>query len=168
MDIPVHASLSKIVEPVVDVPKSSKRRVVSEKYAKWKHGTLKNTYNPEEFIIEWGGYGIWLTYFGSSTAFLHCSKNICASSKPLLCQSFNTCGDAAPAETMKARVGAEAEFVENRPAEVDELEIFVFGCVGDGGANSAEVKADMTPPVLRSGGGERRTGDGASARLGGT
>ena len=47
IDIPVHASLSKIVEPVVDVPKSSKRRVVSEKYAKWKHGTLKNAYNPE-------------------------------------------------------------------------------------------------------------------------
>eukprot|EP00956_Cyclotella_meneghiniana_P020792 scaffold37156_cov43-Cyclotella_meneghiniana.AAC.4 len=115
IDIPAHASLSNIVEP--DVPKSSKRRAVSEKYAKWKHGTLKNAYNPEasceaqsdnanlqEFIIEWGGYGIWLTYFGSSTSFLHCSKNICASSKPLLCQSFNTCGDATPAETMKARM----------------------------------------------------------------
>eukprot|EP00956_Cyclotella_meneghiniana_P019995 scaffold34801_cov24-Cyclotella_meneghiniana.AAC.1 len=37
----------KIVEPVVDVPKSSKRRPVSEKYAKWKHGTLKNAYNLE-------------------------------------------------------------------------------------------------------------------------
>ena len=47
IDIPVHASLSTIVEPVVDMLKSSKRRVVSEKYAKWKHGTLKNAYNPE-------------------------------------------------------------------------------------------------------------------------
>eukprot|EP00956_Cyclotella_meneghiniana_P002699 scaffold3185_cov39-Cyclotella_meneghiniana.AAC.1 len=47
IDIPVHASISKIVEPVVDVPKSSERRVVSEKYAKWKHSTLKNEYNPE-------------------------------------------------------------------------------------------------------------------------
>eukprot|EP00956_Cyclotella_meneghiniana_P037666 scaffold142637_cov46-Cyclotella_meneghiniana.AAC.1 len=36
-----------MVEPVVDVPKSSKRRVVSEKYAKWKHGKLKNAYKPE-------------------------------------------------------------------------------------------------------------------------
>ena len=42
IDIPVHASLSKIVEPVVVVPKSSERRVVSEKYAKWKYDTLKN------------------------------------------------------------------------------------------------------------------------------
>ena len=41
------ASLSTIVEPVVDMLKSSKRCVVSEKYAKWKHGTLKNAYNPE-------------------------------------------------------------------------------------------------------------------------
>ena len=47
IDIPVHASLSTIVEPVVDTLKSSKRRLVSEKYAKWKHGTLKNAYNPE-------------------------------------------------------------------------------------------------------------------------
>ena len=44
-------------------------------------------------------------------------------------------------------VGAEAEFVENRPAEVDELKIFVFGCVGDGGAKSAEAEAAMTPAV---------------------
>ena len=44
IDIPVHALLSTIVEPVVDMPKSSKRHVVSEKYAKWKHGTLKNAY----------------------------------------------------------------------------------------------------------------------------
>ena len=48
IDIPVHASLSTIVEPVVDMLKSSKRHyVVSEKYAKWKHCTLKNAYNPE-------------------------------------------------------------------------------------------------------------------------
>ena len=44
-------------------------------------------------------------------------------------------------------VGAEAEFVENRPAEVDESEIFVFGGVGDGGAKLAEVEAAMTPAV---------------------
>ena len=47
IDIPVHASLSTIVEPVVDMLKSSKRHVVSEKYAKWKHCALKNAYNPE-------------------------------------------------------------------------------------------------------------------------
>ena len=47
IDIPVHALLSTIVEPVVDMPKSSKRHAVSEKYDKWKHGTLKNAYNPE-------------------------------------------------------------------------------------------------------------------------
>ena len=42
---------------------------------------------------------------------------------------------------------AEAVFVENRPAEVDESEIFVFGGVGDGGAKFAEVEAAMTPAV---------------------
>eukprot|EP00956_Cyclotella_meneghiniana_P041060 scaffold213197_cov42-Cyclotella_meneghiniana.AAC.2 len=62
-------------------------------------------------------------------------------------------------------VVAETEFVENRPVEVDESEIFMFGCVGDGGANSAEVEAEMTPPyriggclsiaILRLGVGER-------------
>ena len=31
IDIPVHASPSTIVEPAVDMPKSSKRRVVNEK-----------------------------------------------------------------------------------------------------------------------------------------
>eukprot|EP00956_Cyclotella_meneghiniana_P040572 scaffold199338_cov36-Cyclotella_meneghiniana.AAC.1 len=51
IDIPAHASLSTIVEPVVDMPKSSKRCVVSEKYAKWKHGTLKNACNPEGVMI---------------------------------------------------------------------------------------------------------------------
>ena len=44
-------------------------------------------------------------------------------------------------------VGAEAEFVENRPAEVDESEIFVFGGDGDGGAKLAEAEAAMTPAV---------------------
>ena len=44
-------------------------------------------------------------------------------------------------------VVAEAVFVENRPAEVDESEIFVFGGVGDGGAKLAEVEAAMTPAV---------------------
>ena len=42
---------------------------------------------------------------------------------------------------------AEAEFVENRPAEVDESEIFVFGGDGDGGAKLAEAEAAMTPAV---------------------
>ena len=40
---------------------------------------------------------------------------------------------------------AEAEFVENPPAELDESEIFVFGRVGDGGAKSAVMEAAMTP-----------------------
>ena len=44
-------------------------------------------------------------------------------------------------------VGAEAEFVENRPAEVDESEIFVSGGDGDGGAKLAEAEAAMTPAV---------------------
>ena len=44
-------------------------------------------------------------------------------------------------------VVAEAVFVENRPAEVDESEIFVFGGVGDGGAKLAEAEAAMTPAV---------------------
>ena len=44
-------------------------------------------------------------------------------------------------------VGADAEFVENRPAEMDESEIFVFGGDGDGGAKSAEAEAAMTPAV---------------------
>jgi len=43
-------------------------------------------------------------------------------------------------------VVAEAEFVEDRPAEVDESETFVFGRVGDGEAKSLEVEAAMTPP----------------------
>eukprot|EP00956_Cyclotella_meneghiniana_P001519 scaffold1716_cov32-Cyclotella_meneghiniana.AAC.1 len=37
-------------------------------------------------------------------------------------------------------------FVENRPAEVDEWEIFVFGRVGDAGANKEETEAAMAPP----------------------
>ena len=44
-------------------------------------------------------------------------------------------------------VVAEAVFVENRPAEVDESEIFVFGGDGDGGAKLAEAEAAMTPAV---------------------
>eukprot|EP00956_Cyclotella_meneghiniana_P021701 scaffold39793_cov93-Cyclotella_meneghiniana.AAC.3 len=44
-------------------------------------------------------------------------------------------------------VVAETVFVENRPAEVDESEIFVLGGVGDGGAKLAEVEAAMTPAV---------------------
>eukprot|EP00956_Cyclotella_meneghiniana_P031528 scaffold83063_cov37-Cyclotella_meneghiniana.AAC.3 len=47
------------------------------------------------------------------------------------------------------RVGAEAVFVENPPAEVDELEIFLFGGDGDGGAKSAEAEAAMTPAAQR-------------------
>ena len=43
-------------------------------------------------------------------------------------------------------VVAEAEFVENRPTEVDESEIFVFGRVGGGGAKLEETEAAMTPP----------------------
>ena len=156
-------------------------------------------------------------------------KNICASSKPLLCQSFNTCGDAklgccwlmvtstlqidpiggwlllfsfdygwrrclsilwiewcerqcqhiqlkfyfffgkkivktdtnaltnqpeiatiTPPLSSRvvgcSAVVAEAEFVENRPTEVDESEIFVFGRVGGGGAKLEETEAAMTPP----------------------
>ena len=48
VDIPKHASLCTIAEPVVDVPKQSKRRVVSEKYSKWKHDTLKSACNQED------------------------------------------------------------------------------------------------------------------------
>eukprot|EP00956_Cyclotella_meneghiniana_P002535 scaffold2932_cov54-Cyclotella_meneghiniana.AAC.2 len=44
-------------------------------------------------------------------------------------------------------VGAEAELVENPPAEVDESEIFVFDGDGDGRAKSAEAEAAMTPAV---------------------
>ena len=43
-------------------------------------------------------------------------------------------------------VGTDTAFDELQPAEIDESEIFVFGRVGDGGANSAEVEAEMTPP----------------------
>eukprot|EP00956_Cyclotella_meneghiniana_P014194 scaffold21161_cov96-Cyclotella_meneghiniana.AAC.5 len=43
-------------------------------------------------------------------------------------------------------VGAETEFVENQPAEVDEWEIFVFGRVGGGGAKLEEKETAMTPP----------------------
>eukprot|EP00956_Cyclotella_meneghiniana_P028408 scaffold65823_cov40-Cyclotella_meneghiniana.AAC.5 len=46
-------------------------------------------------------------------------------------------------------VGAEAEFVENQPAEMDKSEIFVFGGDGDGGAKSAKSEAAMTPAVSR-------------------
>ena len=42
-------------------------------------------------------------------------------------------------------VGAEAEFVENRPTEVDESEIFVFGRFGDGGAKIGGEEAAMEP-----------------------
>ena len=42
-------------------------------------------------------------------------------------------------------VVAEAVFVENRPAEVDESEIFVFGGVGDGGAKIGGAEAAMAP-----------------------
>ena len=44
-------------------------------------------------------------------------------------------------------VGAEAEFVENRLADVNELKIFRLGGVGDGGANSVEAVAAMTSVV---------------------
>ena len=44
-------------------------------------------------------------------------------------------------------VGAETEFVENPPAEMDESEMFVFGGDGDGGAKLAEAEAAMTPAV---------------------
>eukprot|EP00956_Cyclotella_meneghiniana_P039568 scaffold174427_cov37-Cyclotella_meneghiniana.AAC.1 len=43
-------------------------------------------------------------------------------------------------------VVAEAVFVEDRPAEVDESEIFVFGRVSVGGAKLEETEAAMTPP----------------------
>ena len=39
----------------------------------------------------------------------------------------------------------EAERVENRPTEMDELEVFVFGRAGDAGANMEEMEAAMTP-----------------------
>ena len=42
-------------------------------------------------------------------------------------------------------VVAEAVFVENWPAEVDESEIFVFGGVGDGGAKIGGAEAAMAP-----------------------
>ena len=42
-------------------------------------------------------------------------------------------------------VGAEAELVQNLPAEVDESEIFVFGRVGGGRAKSAVMEKAMTP-----------------------
>eukprot|EP00956_Cyclotella_meneghiniana_P014044 scaffold20810_cov58-Cyclotella_meneghiniana.AAC.3 len=42
-------------------------------------------------------------------------------------------------------VVVEAERVENQPAEMDELEIFLFGRVGDGRAKSAVMEAAMTP-----------------------
>ena len=40
-------------------------------------------------------------------------------------------------------VRAETEFVENQPAKVDELKIFVFRDVGDVGAKLAEAEAAM-------------------------
>ena len=40
----------------------------------------------------------------------------------------------------------KAVFDVKQPAEMDESEIFVFSCVGGGGAKSAEVEAAMTPP----------------------
>eukprot|EP00956_Cyclotella_meneghiniana_P006063 scaffold7891_cov37-Cyclotella_meneghiniana.AAC.1 len=43
-------------------------------------------------------------------------------------------------------VVAEAEFDELQPAEVDESVIFVFGRVGDTGANTKETETAMTPP----------------------
>ena len=33
-----------------------------------------------------------------------------------------------------------------QPAEMDESDIFKFGCVGDTGANTEETEAAMTPP----------------------
>jgi len=42
-------------------------------------------------------------------------------------------------------VVAEAVFVDNRPADVDESEIFVFGGVGDGGAKIGGAEAAMAP-----------------------
>eukprot|EP00956_Cyclotella_meneghiniana_P004861 scaffold6007_cov58-Cyclotella_meneghiniana.AAC.2 len=41
---------------------------------------------------------------------------------------------------------AEAVFDELQPDEVDELVMFVFGRVGDTGANTKETEAAMTPP----------------------
>ena len=43
-------------------------------------------------------------------------------------------------------VVAEAVFVEDWPAEIDESEIFMFGRVGDAGANKEETEAAMKPP----------------------
>ena len=43
-------------------------------------------------------------------------------------------------------VGADTVFDELQPAEVDELEIFVFGRVGDLRANTEKTEAAMTPP----------------------
>ena len=43
-------------------------------------------------------------------------------------------------------VVAEAVFYELQPDEVDELVMFVFGRVGDTGANTKEKEAAMTPP----------------------
>ena len=43
-------------------------------------------------------------------------------------------------------VVAEAVFDELQPDEVDELVMFVFGRVGDTGANTKETEAAMTPP----------------------
>eukprot|EP00956_Cyclotella_meneghiniana_P018962 scaffold32046_cov63-Cyclotella_meneghiniana.AAC.1 len=43
-------------------------------------------------------------------------------------------------------VVVEAEHVKNQPTEMDESEIFVFGRVGDAGANTEEMEAAMTPP----------------------
>ena len=40
----------------------------------------------------------------------------------------------------------EAVFVEDWPAEIDESEIFMFGRVGDAGANKEETGAAMKPP----------------------
>ena len=50
-------------------------------------------------------------------------------------------------------VVAEAEFVENQPAEMDESEIFVFRGDGDGGAKSAEAEAAMTRMMVLGPGG---------------
>ena len=45
-------------------------------------------------------------------------------------------------------VGAEAEFVENWLAEVDDISKFVFGRVSDGGAKLGEAEAAMTPAAV--------------------
>ena len=44
-------------------------------------------------------------------------------------------------------VGANVVFDEYQPAKVDELEIFVFGSVVDGGAKLAEMEEAMTRVV---------------------